>query len=166
MFRNITYVETTPEAAFWTTLFEISDSILRGQTAIWINWIINRYCFTFPGGYVSVIIVRSYYLWGTYETDIAYPSVFRFVPFQLLQMNNFIFKALNWKWLNRQMKGGGAGAPTPYRIYVDSAIVFLCVTLLSPVCPLIAPAALIYFIVAQRKCMHHVLLFLSCFSHS
>jgi hypothetical protein len=41
----------------------------------------------------------------------------------------------------------GPGGPVPYRIYVDSGVVFLCVVALAPVSPLIAPAALLYFLV-------------------
>lgn len=37
----------------------------------------------------------------------------------------------------------------PYRVYVDSGAVFLCVIGLAPACPLIAPAAMVYFIVAD-----------------
>ena len=39
-----------------------------------------------------------------------------------------------------------AGAPVPYRIYVDSGVVMLCVFALAPASPLIAPAAFVYFL--------------------
>ena len=39
----------------------------------------------------------------------------------------------------------GAGAPVPYRIYVDSGVVMLCLFALAPASPLIAPAAMLYF---------------------
>lgn len=42
--------------------------------------------------------------------------------------------------------GGGPGGPIPYRIYIDSGVVFLCTVALSPVAPLVAPAALLYFL--------------------
>jgi hypothetical protein len=45
------------------------------------------------------------------------------------------------------MRGGGPGGPVPYRIYVDSGVVFLCIVALAPACPLIAPAGLVYFLV-------------------
>jgi hypothetical protein len=54
----------------------------------------------------------------------------------LFQMNAFITRALNMKWCNRIMRGGGPGPPTPYRIFVDSGVVFMCITALSPACPL------------------------------
>eukprot|EP00548_Thalassiothrix_antarctica_P019691 CAMPEP_0194196348 /NCGR_PEP_ID=MMETSP0154-20130528/76619_1 /TAXON_ID=1049557 /ORGANISM="Thalassiothrix antarctica, Strain L6-D1" /LENGTH=368 /DNA_ID=CAMNT_0038920935 /DNA_START=105 /DNA_END=1213 /DNA_ORIENTATION=+ len=43
------------------------------------------------------------------------------------------------------MTGGGPGGPLPFRVYVDSGLVFLCIVALSPVCPLIAPFGFIYF---------------------
>lgn len=39
------------------------------------------------------------------------------------------------------------GGPPPYRIYVDSGVVFMCITSLAPACPIIAPAATIYYII-------------------
>ena len=41
----------------------------------------------------------------------------------------------------------GPGAEVPYRIYVDSGYVFACMTALAPLCPLIGPFALLYYIV-------------------
>ncbi|KAG7373736.1 protein of unknown function DUF221-domain containing protein [Nitzschia inconspicua] len=67
----------------------------------------------------------------------------------LFQMNSFITRVLNMKWLNRVMRGGGPGPPAPYRIFVDSGVVFMCIASLSPACPLIVPAAMIYFFVVQ-----------------
>jgi hypothetical protein len=40
----------------------------------------------------------------------------------------------------------GPGGPVPYRIYVDSGVVFLCVVALAPVSPLVAVAGLLYFL--------------------
>mmetsp|Transcript_4818 Transcript_4818/g.12258 ORF Transcript_4818/g.12258 Transcript_4818/m.12258 type:complete len:1303 (-) Transcript_4818:886-4794(-) len=67
----------------------------------------------------------------------------------LFQLNTFLTKIFHLKWLNRVMKGGGSGSPTPYRIYVDSGVVFMCITSIAPVCPLIAPAALLYYLLFQ-----------------
>ena len=36
----------------------------------------------------------------------------------------------------------GPGGPLPFRIYVDSGAVFLCVVALAPACPLVAPAGM------------------------
>jgi hypothetical protein len=43
----------------------------------------------------------------------------------------------------------GSGTPTPYRIYVDSGVVLLCLLSLSPASPLVAPACFVYFLVFQ-----------------
>ena len=40
----------------------------------------------------------------------------------------------------------GAGSPVPYRIYVDSGVVMLCLFALAPASPLIAVAAFAYFL--------------------
>ena len=40
----------------------------------------------------------------------------------------------------------GAGGPVPYRIYVDSGVVMLCVFALAPASPLIAAAGFVYFL--------------------
>ena len=54
--------------------------------------------------------------------------------------------------------GGGAGGPIPYRIYIDSGVVFMCVIGLSPVSPLLAPASLCYFLFCaplwRRNCIY------------
>jgi len=54
--------------------------------------------------------------------------------------------------------GGGPGGPIPYRIYIDSGVVFMCVVALSPVSPLVAPAALLYFLYCaplwRRNCIY------------
>ena len=53
--------------------------------------------------------------------------------------------------------GGGPGGPIPYRIYIDSGVVLLCTVTLTPVAPLIAPAALLYFLYCtplwRRNCI-------------
>lgn len=54
--------------------------------------------------------------------------------------------------------GGGPGGLVPYRIYVDSGVVFLCLMGLAPVSPLLAPAALLYFLYCaplwRRNCIY------------
>jgi len=64
----------------------------------------------------------------------------------LLQMMTFVYGWLRIHWLNRVMRGGGPGGPPPYRIYIDSGVVFMCLTSLAPACPILAPAALLYYI--------------------
>jgi hypothetical protein len=41
----------------------------------------------------------------------------------------------------------GPGGPPPYRLYVDSGTVWMCIAALAPSCPVVAPAGMIYFIV-------------------
>lgn len=44
------------------------------------------------------------------------------------------------------VRGGGPGGQTPYRLYIDGGLVFLCATALAPASPLVAPCALLYFL--------------------
>ena len=73
--------------------------------------------------------------------------VFAVLPTQyLLQLNTFVFAFLGLQCCARTVRGGGAGGPVPYRIYVDSGVVMLCVFALAPASPLIAASALAYFV--------------------
>lgn len=65
----------------------------------------------------------------------------------LLQLNTFIFTCLGLKCCARSVRGGGSGGPVPYRIYVDSGVVMLCLFALAPASPLISFAAFVYFLV-------------------
>eukprot|EP00529_Nitzschia_sp_RCC80_P006547 CAMPEP_0113523150 /NCGR_PEP_ID=MMETSP0014_2-20120614/45558_1 /TAXON_ID=2857 /ORGANISM="Nitzschia sp." /LENGTH=1639 /DNA_ID=CAMNT_0000421233 /DNA_START=235 /DNA_END=5154 /DNA_ORIENTATION=- /assembly_acc=CAM_ASM_000159 len=65
----------------------------------------------------------------------------------LLQFPTLAWRTIQFKCCARMTAGGGPGGPVPYRIYVDSGVAFLCVIGLAPVCPLVAPAAMIYFLV-------------------
>ena len=65
------------------------------------------------------------------------------------QINTFLTKIFRLTCLNRAARGGGPGGPTPFRIYVDSGVIFLCVVGLAPMVPIVAPIATIYFIVVQ-----------------
>ena len=49
--------------------------------------------------------------------------------------------------LKRVFAGGGSGGPMPIRIYTDTATVLLCAVALSTASPLVAPFALVYFVV-------------------
>jgi len=64
----------------------------------------------------------------------------------LLQSHVFFFSWLRLKVCARAAQGGGSGGPLPYRIYVDSAVVMLCLFALAPASPLIAIAAFFYFV--------------------
>mmetsp|Transcript_24447 Transcript_24447/g.67563 ORF Transcript_24447/g.67563 Transcript_24447/m.67563 type:complete len:1179 (+) Transcript_24447:381-3917(+) len=76
-----------------------------------------------------------------FSAFISWPAMY------FLQVNHFLTSMFRLGWINRLLKGGGPGAEIPYRIYVDSGYVLACVTSLAPLCPLIGPVALIYFII-------------------
>jgi len=84
--------------------------------------------------WVNWLIVRF-----TYTLPVMY----------LLQATTFTFRFLGWRWCGRLMRGGGPGGPPPYRIYVDAGTVNMCLVAIAPVCPLIAPLALIYLLTMQ-----------------
>jgi hypothetical protein len=70
------------------------------------------------------------------------------LPFMyLLQANTFGFRILRWEWCGRLMRGGGPGGPPPYRILVDAGTAHMCIVAIAPVCPLIAPLGMVYFMV-------------------
>ncbi|GAX28816.1 hypothetical protein FisN_35Lh018 [Fistulifera solaris] len=72
------------------------------------------------------------------------------LPFQyLLQVNTFLFSFFRMHCCARMVMGGGPGCTMPYRIYVDSGVVFMCIYALGPAVPLVAPAAFAYFFVCQ-----------------
>jgi len=66
----------------------------------------------------------------------------------LLQLNTFLFQFLGWNCCMRMNSGGMNGPEVPYRIYVDSGTAFLCIVGLSFASPLVAPAALAYYLMA------------------
>lgn len=73
--------------------------------------------------------------------------MFAVLPTQyLLQLNTYVFSCLGLQCCARSVRGGGAGGPVPYRLYVDSGVVMLCVFALAPASPLIAASALAYFV--------------------
>jgi hypothetical protein len=109
---------TNISQSLWSTVNTVATLIPSAIAPQWLNWIIIRYGFIWPGGY-------------------------------FFQMNTFLTKITRMTCLNRVARGGGAGGPTPYRIYVDSGIVLLCIVGLSPMVPIVAPIATIYFIVVQ-----------------
>ena len=95
-----------------------------------------------------------------YLTSIISPCLLcqMTLPLQyLLQINSFIFGCLGMKCCARCVMGGGPGGPIPYRIYVDGGVVFLCVVALAPQSPLVAPVALLYYLVCvplwRRNCI-------------
>jgi len=78
--------------------------------------------------------------WIIFRTFLTLPLQY------MLQMNSFVFGFLGWRCCRRCVMGGGPGGPVPYRIYIDSGVVFLCAVTLSPIAPLVAPVSLLYFL--------------------
>jgi hypothetical protein len=66
----------------------------------------------------------------------------------LLQFNTFLFEMLGWGYCQRIISGGMNGPELPYRIYVDSGTVFLCIVGLGFASPLVTPVALAYYLIA------------------
>jgi len=85
---------------------------------------------------------QSFYwlTWMITQTGIILPFMY------FLQFNNFMFTTLNWDCCARATAGGGPGGVVPYRVYVNSSVIFLCVVALAPLCPLVAPFSMLYFL--------------------
>jgi len=91
----------------------------------------------------AVVPTKQAYYWLTWmitQTGIILPFMY------FLQFNNFMFTALNWDCCARATAGGGPGGIVPYRVYVNSSVIFLCVVALAPLCPVVAPFAMLYFL--------------------
>jgi len=107
------------------------------------------------GGTLEQVITGALSELGRQAPMVLGPSAITYIIFAggvtwptmyLLQAPNFCTKTARLKLFNRMLKGGGPGAETPYRIYVDSGYIFACLTALAPVCPLVGTLGLFYFI--------------------
>ena len=96
-------------------------------------------------------VAANWLNWIIIRTTVTLPLQY------MLQLNTFVFQLFGLKCCRRIALGGGPGGHIPYRIYIDSGVVFLCVVTLSPSCPLIAPAALLYYMYCmplwRRNCI-------------
>lgn len=79
--------------------------------------------------------------WIILRTTVVLPMQY------LLQINTFLFYVVGMKCCARCVMGGGPGGQTPYRIYIDSGVVFMCVVALAPASPIVAPVSFLYFLV-------------------
>ena len=90
--------------------------------------------------------------WLIFRFGVTLPSQY------LLQINTFLFQYLGWNCCKRMNTGGMNGPDVPYRIYVDSGAAFLFAVALSFTSPLVAPAALVYYLFAiplmRRNCIY------------
>jgi hypothetical protein len=64
----------------------------------------------------------------------------------VLQANAYFLHFFGFRCCARLSLGGGSGGQIPYRLYIDSGVVLLCVFALGPASPLVAAAAFIYFL--------------------
>ena len=102
-------------------------------------------------GTTPTFIAPTWLNWIIYRFTIILPINF------LLQFNTFLFSFLGWKCCSRITIGGGPGGPVPYRIYVDSGVVFMCTAALGPASPIVALAALAYFFVSEPLLRRNVI---------
>jgi len=92
------------------------SKVLPRQSGIWLNWIIFR-------------------------TFLTLPLV------HMLNAMAFVLRPFSWtKLFARCLIGGGPGGAIYYSLYVESGIVLICVVSLTPISPLLAPAALGHFL--------------------
>jgi Calcium-dependent channel, 7TM region, putative phosphate len=89
---------------------------------------------------IPTLISATWLNWIIVRTTITLPLQY------LIQLNSFLFSFLGWKCCSRINRGGGPGGPVPYRIYIDSGVVFLCTVALGPAAPLLPPCSLLYFL--------------------
>lgn len=113
----------------WTAFKSNNATFLYGQTII--------------RDLAKVVPTTQSFYWLTWmitQTGIILPFMY------FLQFNNFMFTALNWDCCARATAGGGPGGVLPYRVYVNSGVIFLCVVALAPLCPIVAPFSMLYFL--------------------
>jgi Calcium-dependent channel, 7TM region, putative phosphate/Late exocytosis, associated with Golgi transport len=94
-------------------------------------------------GSIPTTVAVSWLNWIIFRFTITLPLNY------MLQINTFIFHFLGLSCCSRLVRGGGPGASVPYRIYIDSGVVLMCTLALAPAAPIIAPAAVAYFLFLQ-----------------
>jgi len=95
------------------------------------------------GRSIPSTVAASWLNWIVLRTTFTMTSNY------LLRFNSYLFACLGWKCCSRLDRGGGPGPPVPYRLYVDSSVVLMAVVGLAPASPLVAPAAMLYFLWCQ-----------------
>ncbi|CAB9500392.1 DUF221 domain-containing protein [Seminavis robusta] len=96
-------------------------------------------------------VSASWINWIIVKTSVTAPLSY------MLQVNTYL---LNWSQLKccaRAVKGGGPGGPLPFRVYVDSGVVLLCLFALAPAAPLVAPFAFLYFLLSTPMLRRNVI---------
>mmetsp|Transcript_24637 Transcript_24637/g.68012 ORF Transcript_24637/g.68012 Transcript_24637/m.68012 type:complete len:1091 (+) Transcript_24637:1740-5012(+) len=102
---------------------------------------------------IPTIVSATWLNWIIIRASLVLPTQY------ILQMNAFLLSLLGVKSLARAVQGGGSGGPIPYRIYIDSGVVMLCLLALAPASPLIAIPAFAYFLYSVPM-LRWVLIFL------
>jgi len=95
------------------------------------------------GNTIPVKISAIWINWIILRSTVILPMQY------LLQVNTFMFMALKWNCLARAVMGGGPGGTLPYRVYIDSGVVYMCTVSLAVASPLVAPCSFFYFLVCQ-----------------
>ena len=96
-------------------------------------------------------VSASWINWIIVKTSVTSPLMY------LLQLNTFLFDWAGLKCCERAARGGGAGGPLPFRIYVDSGVVLLCLHALAPASPLVAPFVFLYFLFSTPMLRRNVI---------
>jgi Calcium-dependent channel, 7TM region, putative phosphate/Late exocytosis, associated with Golgi transport len=94
-------------------------------------------------GSIPTTVAVSWLNWIIFRFTITLPLNY------LLQVNTFLFHFLGLNCCSRLVRGGGPGGSVPYRIYIDSGVVLMCTLTLAPAAPIVAPAAMTYFLFLQ-----------------
>lgn len=124
----------------------VLNAINEGQVANSVTEVLIEIAGTIP-----TQVSSTWINWIIVRTTMTLPLQY------MLQVNTFLFGCIGWKCCARCVVGGGPGGPIPYRIYIDSGVVFLCIVTLAPASPLVAPFALLYFLYCaplwRRNCL-------------
>jgi len=137
----------------------------RAMMYFWYFYLFARYLGQFvletfnkftSGGLIEELVISAVSELAATIPTILGPSALTYIIFAtsltwplmyFLQTPNFLVSMAGLRFINRVMKGGGPGAEASFRIYVNSGYVFACLTVLAPLCPLIGPFGLLYFVV-------------------
>ena len=124
----------------------VLNAINEGQVANSVTEVLIEIAGTIP-----TQVSSTWINWIIVRTTMTLPLQY------MLQVNTFLFRCIGWKCCARCVVGGGPGGPIPYRIFIDSGVVFLCIVTLAPASPLVAPFALLYFLYCaplwRRNCL-------------
>ena len=96
-------------------------------------------------------VSASWINWIIVKTSVTGPLMY------LLQVNTYLFDWTGLRCCARAARGSGAGAPLPFRVYVDSGVVLLCLHALAPASPLVALFVFFYFLFSTPMLRRNVI---------